>query len=242
MVEPTALTPEERDALAAELALGVLDGGERAAALRLQADDAAFAADVANWQAWLAPLQDEIAPQQPSDALWRAIERRIAERSSGPQRLTAANDNAGFWRLAAFGSGALAAGLAAILVLRPVPAALPPTPAAPTEFAVVQVPGDEGGHSLVARYEPVAGQLRLRASGFEHAQMVPELWVIPADGKPRSLGGIAADGMTMVPVSTELRAFITDGATIAVTMEPAEGMPHAAPSSAPVAAGKLTMI
>jgi len=38
------------------------------------------------------------------------------------------------------------------------------------------------------------------------------------------------------------RALLTDGATLAITLEPRDGAPHRAPSSAPIAAGKISTI
>ena len=53
MTEPT---PPEQDLLAAELALGLLDGTERAEALRLCLSDPAFARAVDAWSIRLSPL------------------------------------------------------------------------------------------------------------------------------------------------------------------------------------------
>ena len=53
---------DERSQLAAEYALGVLDGADRANAARLANEDDAFAALVAQWHERLAPFLDEIAP------------------------------------------------------------------------------------------------------------------------------------------------------------------------------------
>lgn len=58
MDEP--LTPEQdREALAAELALGLLDGQARADALRLRLGDPVFAALVEAWEVKLSPLYSE---------------------------------------------------------------------------------------------------------------------------------------------------------------------------------------
>jgi anti-sigma-K factor RskA len=74
------------------------------------------------------------------------------------------------------------------------------------------------------------------------SDLAPELWVIPADGVPRSLGLVSAEGLSRVGVPVAHRALMQDGATLAITMEPSDGAPHRAPSSAPVAAGKITTI
>ena len=60
------MTSDETDLTAAELALEVLDGDERTAALRRMLDDPAFARDVARWRRHLAALYLEVEPVAPS--------------------------------------------------------------------------------------------------------------------------------------------------------------------------------
>ena len=63
-------TPGNRDLLAGELALGVLDGAERAEALRLMVADRAFALSVERWRDELGALfagWPEEAPPPPSE-------------------------------------------------------------------------------------------------------------------------------------------------------------------------------
>ncbi|MDI1296645.1 MAG: anti-sigma factor [bacterium] len=225
------LTPEQaQSALAAELVLGLLDGAERAGALRLQLADPAFADAVKAWEARLAPLHGEWAEVVPHDAVWDAVAARIGDPAADRRALQR-------WRGGAMLSGALAAGLAAILVLRP--DAPPPAPAA---VAVAQMVGAADGPVLLARYDPAAGQLRLRVAGMTDGPLAPELWVIPVGGAPVSLGGVPRSGQAAMGMSAAQRAMLVEGATLAVTMEPTVGMPHAAPSSAPVAAGKISII
>jgi anti-sigma-K factor RskA len=235
MAEP--LTPEQ-DLLAAELALGVLEGEERAQALRLSLADSAFAAAVDAWRARLEPLGEDFADAAPPD-LWPAIEARLGDRGSGPSV-----GQLRFWRWSALGSGALAASLAAVLIFAPKPEPITvvrEVVRAPDTMAVAQL-GGEAGASLAANYDPGQGALRIRAIAMPASELAPELWVIPADGVPRSLGLVSASGTTHVAVPARLRALIVDGATLAITMEPVDGAPHAAPSSAPVAAGKISKI
>jgi len=234
MADP--LSPEQ-DLLAAELALGVLEGGERAEALSLTLADPAFAAAVDAWRTRLDPLGQDFAGAAPPTGLWPAIEARLEDRGASLRRLR-------FWRWSALGSSALAASLAAVLVFAPAPAPVTvvrEVVRAPDTMAVAQL-GGEAGASLAANYDPGQGALRIRAIAMPQSDLAPELWVIPADGVPRSLGLVSASGTTHVAVPARLRALIVDGATLAITMEPVDGAPHAAPSSAPVAAGKISKI
>lgn len=233
------LSAEERDGLAAELALGILDGEERAAALRaLMADPEFTPGQIEDWQRRLAPLYDEYTPVTPPDTLWAGITAQIAPASS-PQ--TGALRQLRVWRAAAMIAGVAAASLALVLLFRPAPSS-PSLPAPAAPVAIAQMTGAADGPVVLARFDPATGRLSLRASAVKPGVLAPELWVIPPDGKPRSLGLIAANTDSQLPVEACLRAFMTEGATLAVTMEPVDGAPHAAPSSAPVASGKISLI
>jgi anti-sigma-K factor RskA len=226
---------EDFDALAAELALGLLDGEERASAMRLMLSDRAFAAAVEAWRMRFEPLH-EAFEEEPAPDVWPAIERRLA--AFDDTRLRRALNR---WRVGAIASGALAASLAAFMVVRP--PATPVTVVRPADqTAIAQLGGDGAAALLAANYDPAGGTLRIRAVRLPASALAPELWVIPADGVPRSLGLLAASGVSKVAVAAETRALLRDGATLAVTLEPRDGAPHRAPSSAPIAAGKISTI
>lgn len=232
------LTPEQA-AMAAELALGVLEGEERAEALRLSLSNPAFAAMVAKWQGRLDPLGEAFAEVPPPD-VWRAIEAQLdgeGQRRSDVSTLR-------LWQAIAAVSGALAAGLAAIMVLGPAtlrePSA-PAVPAAPARPVIAQLSGADGT-LLAASIGPQGQYLDIRAVALPDSGLTPELWVIPGDGVPRSLGLIARDGTTKVKLPDRLRSFVVDGAVLAVSLEQAETAPHTAPSSTPIATGKISAI
>lgn len=245
MADPVDLN--DREAMAAELALGLLDGDERAAALRLQLSDADFAAEVEAWRDRFAPLSAGFASAPPPAALWTAIEARLGGDAETPAIAEIPSPLArqlGRWRAAAIGSSAVAAVLLAAIVLRPAPeAVIQPIPVATDRPATIaQLAGEPGGALVAARYMDEPGELMIRSAGMPTGDLAPELWVIPGDGVPRSLGLVAIDGMTRVTVPVELRGMMADGATLAITMEPADGAPHDAPSSAPIAAGTISTI
>ncbi|GGJ50891.1 hypothetical protein CDQ92_14835 [Sphingopyxis bauzanensis] len=231
------LTPtEERDALAAELALGLLEGQTRADALRLSLSDPAFAAQVAAWEAKLAPLHDEWADAQPGAAVWSGIERQLADAPT--DKVTAIEMRLRRWRAGALLSGAVAAALAFVLITQPVPT---PTPAAP-QLAVARIESDAAGPLVLARYNQSNGLMQLRIHGFEPGTLAPELWVIPEGGTPVSLGQIGHAGEAEMTMPPPHRLLMTEGATLAITMEPVSKTPHPAPSSVAVASGKIITI
>jgi anti-sigma-K factor RskA len=231
------ITPEQAQ-MAAELALGVLEGEERAEALRLSLTNPAFAALVAQWQGQLDPLGEAFEETPPPD-LWRAIEARL-----DPEPQAGTIHKLRFWQGLAAASGAIAAGLAAIMVLGPATNREVPDPAAPpasATVAIAQLTGTDGT-MLAAKIDPQGQYLDIRAIALPDSGLTPELWVIPGNGVPRSLGLIARAGTTQVRLPDNLRPLVTEGAMLAVSLELAEGAPHEAPSSTPIAIGKISAI
>ena len=231
------LTPaQERDALAAELALGLLDGQARADALRLTLSDPAFSAQIAAWEAKLAPLHGEWAEIEPDEGVWDGIAASLPEARSSS--VTAIETRLRRWRAGALASGAIAAALAFVLITQPAPT---PAPAAP-QLAVARIESDAAGPLVLARYNQSNGLMQLRIHGFEPGTLAPELWVIPEGGSPVSLGQIGNAGEAEMTMPPPHRLLMTEGATLAITMEPVSNTPHPAPSSAAVASGKIITI
>lgn len=231
------ITPEQAQ-MAAELALGVLEGQERAEALRLSLTNPAFAAMVAQWQGQLDSLGEGFEEAPPPD-LWRAIETRL---DAEPQAGTI--HKLRLWKGLAAALGALAAGLAVIIVLGPATireASDLAAPADPASVVIAQLTGIDGT-LLAANIDPQGQFLEIRAIALPDTQLTPELWVISGDGVPRSLGPIARSGTTQVRLPANLRPLVNDGAVLAVSLELAEGAPHAAPSSTPIATGNISAI
>jgi len=220
---------QDRDGLAAELALGLLDGADRAAALRLCLSDPAFARRVEQWQLRLSPMLTAVPAAEPSSRVWNAIAARIgAPVAAAPRGLRA-------WRAAALGAGALAASLALFVATRPAPTV------PDGSMAVSQMSGAEDGAIMAVAFDPRRGVLRFDAGSPTGTGKSPELWVIPKDGVPRSLGLIQA-GSAEMPVADPMRPFLKTGATLAITMEDPATAPHQAPSAAPVMTGKISEI
>ena len=237
------MTPEERSALAGEYALGLLDGEDLARARALAAADAQFAAEVAAWSGRLAPMLDEIQPVAPPERVLAAIENRIG-RPSGP-----AADNVHYlrrrvnvWRGFTAGATAVAASLALVLVTRPETIEQPP-PIVRTATApmVAMMEPDDSAAKLVATWDPDARNLVVAAAagiapvaGHSH-----ELWVIPADGTPRSMGVLPGADPMRVRVEAPMAQQLAEGATLALSVEPAGGSPTGLPTGPVIAAGKL---
>jgi anti-sigma-K factor RskA len=215
-------------ALAGEYALGLLDTAGTASAAARASTDAAFAAEVEAWRERLLPMldgADEAAPAY----LWPAIEGEL----SGP----VAQDNTKrirFWQLTSFASAGVAAILAALLVLKPAPA--PQEPNAPL---IAALGSETGKASLTARYDSNSGDMLLTPVSLDTGNLYPELWIIPSDGKARSLGIVAGDHATQMVVPAEMRQFMQQGATLAITPEPVGGAPGGKATGPVIASGKI---
>jgi anti-sigma-K factor RskA len=105
------------DIAAAELALGVLDGPARGAALRRVMAEPGFAHEVDRWRNYLAGLFD----LWPENAAPAALLPRV-ERSLDTLRLPSVASSSRYWPAATAVMSALAAALLLVIVLRPPPA------------------------------------------------------------------------------------------------------------------------
>lgn len=230
--------PELADRLAADYVAGTLQGGARRRLESLLPAHPALREAVHAWQDRLAPLSATIDPQAPPDVVWQRIEARIDPRAAPrSDRRPAWWQQLGFWRgfAAVAGVAALASSLRLIApgpALVPVIVVLGPTSAVGSDGAasaarpaiVASISGD--GRAIVTR--PLARVTH-------GADRVLELWAIPADGAPRSLGVISADGATVVQRER------LPGATsaLAVSLEPPGGSPSGAPTGPVLYSGKL---
>jgi anti-sigma-K factor RskA len=239
------MTPEERDQLAAEYALGLLEGEELARARALAAADPDFSADVARWSGRLAPLLDEVEPVAPPPHVLGAIEQRIAapqtERQAQPSNVVQLRRRLNVWRGFAVGASALAASLALVLVTRPEPVVqTPPAREAPAPM-VAMMEAEDTDARLVATWDPADRSLVVAAAAGVQAVSTHshELWVIPADGTPRSMGVMPAGRAMHVRVAGPMAGRLAEGSTLALSVEPAGGSPTGQPTGPVIAAGKL---
>lgn len=225
--------------LAGELALGVLDPAAHAAARARSAAEPAFAAEVAAWEARLAPLIDQVAPVEPPAGVWRRIAMQLGVDPTAARR-PRLTEGVGFWRaVAAVTSAVAAACLVALVTLprpQPIPVTPPPAIPAPRPMAVARLQ-EEGGTALfIATLDPATHRLVVAPATVTASPVHShELWLLPAAGPPRSLGIVSADRPLTLTVPAELAA----GAALAVSAEPLGGSPTGLPTGPVVAQGRL---
>ena len=248
MADDDTPLPEDRFLTAGELALGVLEGGDLAAARRTQLVDAAFADAVEWWESRLGAMGEAVGSSIPSDAVWQGIEARIEAMGDTENVALPVAERRGpaGWSIATalVGIGAAAAALVLFLSTPATSPVAPPDIAAiPGDQLVAQLSDEETDRSLTSRIDPESGQLRLAIAGLQaEPGKTPELWVIPAGGAPISLGAIPQEGAFSRDLSVEESALLVAGATLAVTFEDDTGQRHETPTMPILLAGPLAEV
>ena len=215
--------------IAAEYALGVLAGAERAATKLRIAREPAFAALVAAWEVRLAPWAGEIADVAAPPQVWERIAAALPAQTAQGAGLW---QSLAFWRGLTLATGALAAACIGALIYLGGIAQPPPL------LASI----DGGGHRhFVATVDAKRGSVAVVPAAFTaDATREPELWLIPADGKPRPLGMLRADRSVTITIPAEFTVFATANAVLAVSLEPPGGSTTGLPTGPVIATGKLT--
>jgi anti-sigma-K factor RskA len=247
---PGPETPDDDtpDMAAAELALGLLEGDERAHALRRTLAEPGFAQAVERWRNHLGQLFD----LWPAIAAPAGVLERIEWSIDGPAAMLVPTSPRRrlFWPAAAGLSSVAAAALLLFIVLRPIerapgpaqPRPSGPAAAAPSTMLVASIDPGEKGAPVTAVYDPASGALRLTATTLADANRSAELWVIGGDGVPHSLGLLRPSSASSLAVDPANRARLAAGATLAVSLEPIGGSPTGLPTGPVVATGALSRV
>ena len=235
-VIPLPDLPEE-ERLAAEYVLGVLTGEERADVERRIAHDPAFADLVDDWTVRLMTIEESTKPAQPPGAVKARLDAALfGNDETTATRLGSLMQSLVLWRAAtALSLLALIGVVFSTLVDRPAP------PPEPTRFAAALV-SETSPANLLAVVDVDTGQLSLEGDLAPLADLDgrdPELWLIGPDGVPVSLGVVVNSGARELTPAPQLLAQLTEGAVLAVSVEPEGGSPTGAPTGPVIALGPL---
>ena len=217
--------PELRARLASEYVLGTMKGGARRRFAEYLKRDAALRAEVARWETHLMPLNERLQPVTPHARVWE----KIAARIGGPKadipvekKPVGLWESLAFWRNLGLGaSGVAAALLTAMLVLKPIDH----TP------MLTAVLAEDNNVARVVIEQPKSGLLRVKMVTPWHTMngMELELWVVPKEGAPRSLGVINDTGETRLSLAG-MDEKLSGGLVFAISKEPPGGSPTGQPS------------
>lgn len=236
--------PERADRLAAEYVLGTLRGPARRRFEALLPAHPALRRAVSQWEERLVLLATREPGVEPSPQVWQRIEERLFQGPAVPAAAAGTAARPGFWQGLALWRGISALTVTAVLALlvlpQPVPEPQPPVVIvlqANPEVAQAAQAALGVQASFVASVSADGRALVLRPLGdlALPPQRALELWAVPPQGAPRSLGLVRASGSTTV-----LRAqLLQDVAAFAVSVEPAGGSPTGAPTGPIVSVGGI---
>lgn len=245
--------PELLDRLATSYALGTLRSGARRRFESLAREHASIRAAALMWQTRIAGLNELQIQQTPDSAVWTRIDNLVrAEQQEQALRRTRSDaaqlkparssswwDNLGWWR-GASAAGALATVLAVVtgwnlhdqrsLEVTQLQAQLR---AVPQEAYVAVLQDDKSKASMLVTFDPRNKRLTLQRVGNyqEASDRSLQLWAIPANGAPRSLGVLDRDKLLKLAAG---EADVQNVPTLAISLEPKGGVPGEGGPTGPV--------
>lgn len=219
--------PELRRALAADYAIGLMPTTARRRFENLLIDDPNLRAEVAQWQESLVGLTTSLEPQPVPERVWQQIVARIE-----PQRLHVPEKRP-FWswmRIAAVACTLLVAVIVGVIYNRDKP-----------DFNATLVAGNQQPALTVQAFDRYLQIDPVAVASVETGRSL-ELWAIPADGVPVSLGVIPDNGKGRVDLSDNQRRLLGSQTTMAITLEPKGGSPSGKPTGPILYKGQLASL
>ncbi|MDB5541618.1 MAG: hypothetical protein JWQ89_3345 [Devosia sp.] len=227
---------DDDQVLVAEYALGLLEGGERAAVARRIAADPAMAADLRLWRTRLATLDVQFAEVAAPTGVLQQVEWRLFGAAPAP---------GGWWNSLALWRGLTAAAAAVAIIAIGVNLLQPRVdPKVLANQLVAAIQSQAGsGVEFVALYDEGSGEVRITSlKGAAVPDKDYELWYIKGEQPAVSMGVIPVDQRMEIPLDPAARANIAPGTVFAVTLEQKGGSPTGKAQGPIVAVGTATPI
>ena len=241
--------------IAAEWALGLLEGEELLAARGKYATDPDFAWRKEWWDNWFAPMTDAMPGAEPGEHVWDTIAARVSSQQAGADStapeapastVIALETRVRRWQwMAGLSSAAAALALVWIaMVPGRAPVDAPPVQMAAAAPMVATVPIGETGLRLDVTYIPESEKMLVAAIGLTRDVVHDhELWLVPAGGgAPESLGVVAPGEVHSMVLPHALANKLGDGASLVLTREPIGGKPEGVDAGPVVAKGAFTRV
>lgn len=204
-----------RERLAAEYVLGTLRGRARRRFEGYMHGDAALRLTVAEWRDRIGAMAEFVPAATPRVQVWRAIESRLGLRQA-PAWQFWRHGSLGYWRTLGVTSSMVAALLlVAVMDERRAPMV--------TDIATLTDEQARTALLVLADREHQRLTVRLVAAQPVSPQQALQLWAVPQQGKPRSLGVLGAGRELSLPLTRQ--ALGADVALLAVSLEPKGGSP-----------------
>ncbi|MER2250100.1 anti-sigma factor [Methylorubrum podarium] len=233
--------PEDRDVLAGEYVLGLLDAAATAEVEQALASDADLARRVVFWEERLLPASAALGKAEVDPTQWARIERDLATRRQALGRTTISPPSRprygavkAAWRSAALWRATTALATAAAILLAILPSRLSAPAESPTRyFAILQSRNAAGQESGPGWLIQIAQNGTVRSLPL--AEVRPgagrslQLWTLWDQTRgPVSLGVLPPGGAIHLP--PERLETIGDGQLFEITLEPEAGSPIGRPT------------
>ena len=220
-------TPTLRRALAADYAIGLMPSAARRRFEQLLLEDAALRVELAQWQESLTSLTDALPEQPVPDRVWQGITARI-----DPQELHVPHKRP-FWnwlRVTMAVCSLVIAVTLGVLYNRD-----------DARYSATLVSANAQPALKVQAHENYLQVEPLTLAAIDPGRSL-ELWAIPADGKPISLGVIPTGGKGKVELNEAQKALIGKPIALAVSLEPKGGSPTGQPTGPVLYQGALAAL
>ena len=220
-------TPERRRALAADYAIGLMPPTARKRFEHLLQDDAPLRAELARWNTHLSQLTEPLLEQPVPDHVWQAIVARIE-----PQTLHVPARRP-FWswvRLSALACSLLIALTVGLLYNRD-----------SVQYKATLLSGTAQPGLSIEAHSDYLNVRPLELAAVDGGRSL-ELWAIPVEGKPVSLGLIPRDGDGRITLSQTQQQLIRIPVVLAVSLEPQGGSPTGQPTGPVLYQGPLASL
>ncbi len=216
--------------LASEYVLGTLKGGARRRFEKQLSDSLVMRRAVAEWQDLLTPMAQFAPRAQPSAQVWKNLVRELRLHQGLERRTTPRSwkTSLAFWRGLGLVSTTLATLLVAVLVTKQI------GPAAQQSSYVAMLSNDQSTPVAFVTGDPLQHRMTIRLVAHQDvaSDKSLELWAVPKQGAPRSLGLLARDGSITLPLPDNVTPETVG--LLAVSLEPKGGSPKADGPSGPI--------
>ena len=219
-------------ALAAEYVVGTLRGRARRRFESWLREDATLREIVRQWESGMTPLAERVPGVEPPARVWKAIEARIGEAPAAARG--GFWSSLGFWRTFGIMAGSLATVLLAFFLW------LSQGPRGEPLFIAVLNSSDQVPHVLVSMHSPDILRIKMVKPVRDRDGHDLQLWVMPKEGAPRSLGVMPNEEGTQIIHITSADPRVRGAQSLAITLEPRGG--SAAPTGPMVLSGPIIAV